>query len=85
MENNKEYNPNGYNAPKNIGVKSHFHDIKRVPRKLKKKWKHIFSSRYKHLTIGQKCWYILSMENPEYHRFLINEISGHNETLRNNH
>jgi hypothetical protein len=59
-----------FKAPKN------FYEPKtRVPRKFKKKWKHILASeRYKHLDLGQKLWFINYLSNPDYNRFLIMDI-----------
>jgi hypothetical protein len=49
---------------------------KRVPRKFKKKWKHILcGNRYDSLDLGQKLWYIIYLENINYNRFLIKMIS----------
>lgn len=64
-----------FTKPKMFLVRPFYHNVKRVPRKLKKKYKHIFcGNRYKFLNIEQKLWFILSIEKPEYHRFLINEV-----------
>ena len=60
---------------KNV-VESHFFNCKRVPRKFKKKWKHILcSSRYYFLELGQKLWYIQSLTNNDFNRFLIKKMS----------
>ena len=65
-------------APKTLGVKTHFHDVKRVPRKFKKRfkkeviWKYMWRS--KSLDLGQKLWYNLNIKNPDYVRFLIKKI-----------
>lgn len=58
-----------------------FNQHKRVPRKFKKRWKHILQAeRYSHLTLGQKLWYIQHLTNRNYNRFLIkNVIQLHNE------
>lgn len=50
-------------------------DYKRVPRKFKKKWKHILQDSYHFLTLNQKLWYILGLTNPDYKRFLIKQIT----------
>lgn len=60
--------------PKNFGKTPHF-NCKRVPRKFKKRWKHILcGKRYNFLDINQKLWYIQSLKNPNYNRFLIKKI-----------
>ena len=51
-----------------------YNHIKRLPRKFKKKWNKELSLDF--LTIEQKRWYILNIENPEYSQFLINRIVG---------
>jgi len=60
---------NHFTAPKII---SPFYNFKRIPRKIKKKWKHIFDDPY--LNINQKMWHILEFTNPNYKRFLIKQI-----------
>lgn len=48
------------------------YNFARVPRKFKKKWKHILDKdRYTFLTLNQKLWYIKSLSNPNYNRFII--------------
>jgi hypothetical protein len=64
-----------FTAPKII---SPFYCYKRVPRKFKKKWKHIFDDPY--LDINQKCWYILEFTNPQYKQFIINQIIEHEKS-----
>ena len=60
-------------APKLISP--FFKDVVRVPRKFKKKWKHILcGDRYDFLDLGQKLWYIQHLTNPNYNRFLIKQI-----------
>lgn len=45
---------------------------KRVPRKFKKKYKHILcGTRYDFLTLSQQIWYILYLTNNDYARFII--------------
>lgn len=61
-----------FTAPKNMSF-----NCKRVPRKFKKKWKHILNT-YDFLTLNQKLWYIQGLTNPNYNRFLIKKII-HNE------
>lgn len=59
-----------FTAPKVISP--FFKNVNRVPRKFKKKLKHILcGNRYDHLDLGQKLWYIQSLTNPNYNRFLI--------------
>ena len=59
-----------FTAPKVIS-----YNYKRVPRKFKKKWKHILQGdRYDFLDLNQKLWYILEFTNPNYKRFLIKQI-----------
>lgn len=66
---------NHFTTPKGFGEVPHFHNCKRVPRKFKKKWKHILQGdRYDFLDLGQKLWYILEFTNPDYKRFLIKQI-----------
>ena len=49
---------------------------KRVPRKFKKKWKHILQGdRYNFLDLNQKLWLIQWQTNPEFNRFLINKLT----------
>lgn len=67
---------NRFTAPKIVSP--FYRNVKRVPRKFKKKYKKILTGdRYNFLTFEQKLWYILSLRNPEYHQFLINKISGY--------
>lgn len=48
---------------------------KRVPRKFKKKWKHLIcNDRYDFLTLDQKLWHILNHTNRDYVRFRIKQI-----------
>lgn len=48
---------------------------KRVPRKFKKKWKHVIQSKqFDFLELNQKLWYIQGIVNPNYNRFLIKKI-----------
>lgn len=50
-------------------------DVKRIPRKLKKKWNFILQSDYlKRFPLDVKLWYILEYTNPNYKRFLIKNI-----------
>lgn len=73
VRNNK--NLSMFTKPKKFLERPFYNNVKRVPRKFKKKYKHIFfGNRYDFLTIEQKLWFILSLENPEYHRFLISEV-----------
>lgn len=68
---------NSFIAPKHVidGSKPMFNDIKRIPRKFKKKHKYVFSAnRYDFLTMEQKMWFILGRTNPQYKLFLINTI-----------
>lgn len=47
----------------------------RVPRKFKKKWKHILQgNRYHFLTLNEKLWYIQGLTNQDYNRFLIKQV-----------
>lgn len=55
-----------FTAPKRI---SPFFNFKRVPRKLKKK----YNIRDKK-QINQRLWFIQSLTNPDYNRFLIKQI-----------
>ncbi len=59
-------------APKKL---SPFFNCNRVPRKFKKKWKHIlYSDRYNYMDLNQKLWYIMEFTNLDYKRFLIKKI-----------
>ncbi len=63
-----------FTAPSSLKYKP-FWCCKRVPRKFKKKWKHILQGdRYDFLTLNQKLWYILTIINPNYNRFLIKKL-----------
>jgi len=53
--------------------------IKRIPRKLKKKYRPITSRKF--LDNDEKMWYILGMESPNYMRFIIKLIIKHHENL----
>ena len=65
-----------FNVRKNYT--GNYYNIVRLPRKFKKrilkKYSIVFSDRYSFLDINQKMWYILSIESPEFHRFLVNSI-----------
>jgi hypothetical protein len=52
---------------------SSFYDYKKVPRKLKKKYKNIFQDKL--LNINQQLWYVLELTNPNYKRFLIKKLT----------
>ena len=69
-----------FKAPKHLCKKNFFYDVKRLPRKFKKKWKHILQAeRYNHLNLGQKLWYIQHISNNYYNRFLIKQIVKHEQ------
>jgi len=53
---------------------SPFFNVKRIPRKLKKKVKKFCSVHWDGLTDGQRLWYYLGKSNPDYKRFLIKHI-----------
>lgn len=56
-------------------IKFSMREHKRLPRKFKKKWKHILcDERYDFLDLGQKIWYIIFLENRNYNRFLIKMV-----------
>ena len=65
-----EYLEKHFTASKCISFKH-----KRIPRKLKKKYKHI---QYNFLDLNKKLWYILELENPDYKRFLIKQTIKEN-------
>ena len=65
-----------FTAPKII---SSFFNHKRVPRKFKKKWKHILQGD--RLDLNQKLWYIQSIVNPNYNNFLIKQICKNENTI----
>ena len=63
-----------YSCPKQTSF-----SCKRVPRKFKKKWKHVLQNKqYKFLTLNQKLWFIQGITNINYNRFLIKKICEHN-------
>ena len=59
-----------YTAPKQL---SPFYGCRRVPRKFKKKWKHLLQL-HKFLSLNEKLWFILGETNKEYRDFLICKI-----------
>lgn len=59
-----------FTPPKKL---SPFYKCKRIPRKLKKKYKSILN-KYPFLTVSEKIWYLLGYTNPLYKQFLIDEI-----------
>ena len=61
-----------------------FYTCQRVPRKLKKKWKHILQvNRYKFLDLNQKLWYILYLKDKCQHAKIIKEILDYENRDRN--
>jgi hypothetical protein len=67
-------------APKTLGIKPRFYNVKRVPRKKKKNLIKLSVWNYKFLTLGQKLWYNLNIENPDYVAFLIKKICEYEQT-----
>lgn len=61
-----------FTLPNNI---SPFYKCKRIPRKMKKKYKTIFD-KYTFLDVNEKLWYLLGYTNPEYKEFLINSLTN---------
>jgi hypothetical protein len=61
-----------FTAPKVISSFFTYKKGNRVPRKFKKKWKHILDFKFNDL--NQNLWYILEYTNPNYKRFLIKRI-----------
>lgn len=60
-----------FTAPK---VLNPFSNHKRVPRKFKKKWKHILDKElFGSHDLNKKLWFILGITNPDYKRFLIKQ------------
>jgi hypothetical protein len=59
-----------FTRPKQL---SPFYNYKKVPRKLKKKYKNIFQDKL--LNINQQLWCILELTNPNYKRFLIKKLT----------
>lgn len=53
---------------------SPFYNCKRIPRKMKKKYKSILD-KYTFLTVNEKLWYLLGHTNSEYKQFLINTLT----------
>ena len=64
-------------APKVISP--FYREIKRLPRKIKKDLKRLFSYKTT-LTLGQQMWYRLNKTNPDYVRFLIKKICQYEQT-----
>lgn len=63
-----------FTAPKNwqAGKEVFNKDVKRVPRKFKKKWESVFQNKnYSHFDLKVKLWIIL---DPEYKKFLIKKL-----------
>jgi len=63
------YEYNKFNRPFNI---SPYYKYKKIPRKLKKKYKKEFSTNK--LGINSTMWYILGIENVDYRNYLITEV-----------
>jgi len=66
---------NCFTAPHII---SPFFRVKRIPRKIKKKAKKFCGVMWSDLDNGQRLWRFLDKRNPDYKRFLINEIIKRN-------
>lgn len=50
-------------------------DVKRVPRKFKKRWKNVLQNKhYSHFDLRVKLWIILGISNPNYKSFLIKKV-----------
>lgn len=62
-----------FTAPKVISPFFAYKKGTRLPRKFKKKWKHILNVNF--CTLNQKLWWILEYTNSNYKRFLIKRIS----------
>lgn len=61
-----------FTAPK---ILSPYSNHKRVPRKFKKRWKHILEKElFGSQDLNKKLWFILGLENPDYKRFLIKQV-----------
>jgi hypothetical protein len=58
------------------GKQAFFDHYKRIPRKLKKKWRGRATTS---LPLKNKMWDVLYQENPNYCRFLIKQITKHYE------
>jgi len=61
-----------FTAPKVISPFFNYEKGTRVPRKFKKKWKHILNLKFN--DFNQNLWCILGYTNPNYKRFLIKRI-----------
>lgn len=65
-----------FTKPKNFN--GSYFKYNKVPRKFKKKWRHILQgSRYSFLNLNQKLWFIQSKTNPEFNKFLIGKITNY--------
>lgn len=63
-----------FTIPKNwkAGEQVFYENIRRVPRKFKKKHKNILQNKkYAHLNLSVKLWILI---NPDYKRFLIKKV-----------
>jgi hypothetical protein len=60
-----------FTAPKIISP--FFRDVKRVPRKFKKKYI-LCGDRYDFISVGEKLWYIQHLTNPNYNSFIIKQM-----------
>lgn len=65
-------------APKVISP--FYNEVKRIPRRMKKELKKLFVWNSKYLTLDQKLWFKLNIENPDYIRFLIKKIFENEQT-----
>lgn len=63
---------NHFSEPKTL---SHFFNVNRIPRKMKKNVKKNCGSSYDLLDVNQKLWYSLGKSNPNYKIFLIKLIT----------
>jgi len=62
-----------------------FYTYQRVPRKFKKKWRHIIQgNRYSFLDLNQKIWYILYLRDKVQHAKITKEILENHESRNRN-
>jgi len=55
-------------------ILSPFYNVKRIPRKLKRKVKKFCSVHWHGLTNNERLWHYLEKQNPAYKQFLISKI-----------
>jgi hypothetical protein len=69
-----------YHVPKTFMKQRGHFNYDKVPRKLKKELKKKNYNSW--LSINVKMWLLMQEKNPNYHRFLIQQICKHYETVQ---